>query len=146
MTYVLKRIGIKLPNQGDTYHYVLYVEYFNENDDRDYVREIKLSQDLLHIQALIKYLNDNQRDLFGDDIIEKLQGSLNQLIDSINDYQREKILKLGNEEEIEAEKQKMNEIFKKNVISASDPNYEYDKRISFDMEESDKIENEWDSD
>ena len=104
-----------------------------------------MREDLLSIDSLITYLNETHKDLFDDKSINLLRDTFDKLIVSINDYNREKILKSGTDEEIEAEKQKMNETFEKNVISASHPDYEYDKRISFEMDENEKLENEWDS-
>ena len=110
------------------------------------MRKIKLREDVLSIESLMTYLTKKQKDLFNDESINKLRDTFDKLIASINDYKREKILKSGTDKEIEMEKQKMNATFEKNVISASHPDYEYDKRISFEMDENDKLENEWDCD
>lgn len=125
---------------------MLYIEYRNESNNNYYVRKITLKQELLsnkNINELMMYLRQNENDLFNDNV-EKYKDMLGKLLTSINDYKREKVLKSGSDKEIEMVKQKMNQTFEKNTISSSDPSYVYDKRTSFEMDENDKLDNDWD--
>ena len=125
---------------------LLYIEYRNESNNNYYVRKITLKQELLsnkNINELMMYLRQNENDLFNDNV-EKYKDMLGKLLTSINDYKREKVLKSGSDKEIEMVKQKMNQTFEKNTISSSDPSYVYDKRTSFEMDENDKLDNDWD--
>merc|ERR1712154_552744 len=93
---------------------------------------------------LNQYLQDNEGDLFSSN--NPSTKLFTKLLQSIDEFKRERILKLGTENEINAEKGKMDEIFKKNAIDASDANYVYDKRMQFEVDDAEKEDNEWDLD
>ena len=89
-------------------------------------------------QFLNKILNDCEYKLSIN------MDSISSLIEGFNEFESEYILNHGNDDEIQNEKKNMDKIFQENNVTKDDSNFIYDKRIDFNMDINDLMDNDWD--